>query len=445
MLETLIYVATGLVVVLIPAVYILRERRKSAKAQATYDEAVESGQDQPVSLHPYIDPNTCIGTGACVKACPEYDVLGLINNRGKLINPSRCIGHGMCAAACPVDAIDLVIGTEKRGVDIPHVTGRFETNVRGIYISGELGGMGLIRNAVEQGRQAVGFIAESLKQEERESGGDKTEEVLDLLIIGAGPSGISGSLRAKQEGLRFATVDQDDLGGTVLNYPRRKLVMTQPMDLPLYGKVKVREIRKESLMEIFQDVFDRVDLKVHANRKVQDIRRTSGYFTITTDSGIFQARRVLLAIGRRGTPRKLGVEGEKSSKVAYRLIDPERFQGLRILVVGGGDSAVEAAASLSEQPGNTVHLSYRKEALFRIKQGNRDRFEGAVQQGRITPLFNSNVTRIEDDKVQLEQNGEAIELSNDHVFVMIGGELPIQFLQNAGIEFTRKFGEKLDA
>lgn len=442
MLETAIYIATALIVVLIPALYISRERRKSTRAQATFDEAVETGQDQPVSLHPYINPDTCIGTGACVKACPEVDVLGLVTNRGKLINPSRCIGHGLCAAACPVDAIDLVIGTEQRGVDIPHLTGRFETSVPGIYIAGELGGMGLIRNAVEQGRQAVGFIAENLKQEDQQQRSSREADLLDLLIIGAGPAGISGSLRAKQEGLSFLTLDQEDIGGTVLNYPRRKLVMTQPLELPVYGRVKGREIQKEKLMEIFKAVFEQTDLKVHNQQKVESIERTNGFFTVRTGNDRFKARAVLLAIGRRGTPRKLGVAGEKSAKVAYRLIDPEQFQDLRILIVGGGDSAVEAAVSLSEQPGNTVHLSYRKEALFRIKQANRERFEAAVKAGRLTPLYNSTVTSIEPELVQLLSGAETLELPNDQLFVMVGGELPIAFLQKVGIEFARRFGER---
>lgn len=433
-METLIYLMAGLVALGIPVWYIVRERRKSARAEQTLAKAIERGLDEPVSLHPFIDPAICLGTAACVKACPELNVLGVIDNRGALINPSRCIGHGMCQAACPVDAITLVFGTEKRGVDIPHVKGTFETNVPGIYIAGELGGMGLIRNAVTQGRQAVQNIVRSLEGISR--GGE-----LDLVIVGAGPAGIAAALQAKMEGLSFSLLDQEDLGGTILSYPRRKLVMTQPMELPLYGKVKACEIEKEELLGIFQDVFGKTGLVAQAGEKVHEIVRDDAWYCVRSTNKEHAARRVLLTIGRRGSPRKLGVPGEKSGKVAYRLLDPEKFHDLRLLVVGGGDSAVEAAVALSEQPGASVHLSYRRESIFRIKEGNLTRLERAIANGRITTVFQSEVTRIETEAVYLAQNGKEIQLPNDYVFVFAGGELPTDFLKKVGIEFTRKFGE----
>ena len=435
MIETLIYVAVAMIAVGIPVVYIWSEHRKSAHATRVLQKSVERGMDEPVSLHPVIDPNICIGSGACVNACPEKDVLGLIGNRSRLINPTHCVGHGMCQAACPVNAITLVFGTENRGVDIPFLKGNFETNVPGIFIAGELGGMGFIRNAVAQGRQAVENIARSIEKR-------KIEGVADLAIVGAGPAGISGSLQALQEGLVCITLDQEDLGGTVLTYPRRKLVMTHPVVLPIYGEIKSRDILKEQLLKIFQDVFSQTGLTIQSGVKVEEIVREDGQFKLTTNRGEYRAQRVLLAIGRRGSPRKLGVPGEKSGKVSYRLLDPERFQNMRILVVGGGDSAVEAALALAEQPGNTVHLSYRNPSLYRIKEGNLLRFEQAASQGSVTPFFNSSVVEILPDKVLMLLDGKEHALANDYVFVFIGGELPSQFLQKVGIEVDRKFGQK---
>ncbi|HEX7344798.1 MAG TPA: NAD(P)-binding domain-containing protein [bacterium] len=434
MLETLIYIGAGAITVLIPTLYFLRERRKSGSAQAKLYQAMEAGLDQPVSIHPRINPDICIGSGACVQACPEKDVLGLVNNRGVLISPSACIGHGLCQASCPVDAITLVFGTEKRGVDIPHVKGNFETNVPGIYIAGELGGMGLIANAVKQGVEAVHYIAQGL-QERGKNG------ALDLAIVGAGPAGIAASLQAQKEGLNFVILDQDDLGGTILTYPRRKLVMTTPMDLPGYGKVKLREIQKEALLQLFQDVTAKTGLTVLAKNKVEDITRDNGHFRLRAKQGQYFARRVLLAIGRRGSPRKLGVPGEMSPKVAYRVIEPEKYAGLNILVVGGGDSAVEAALALSEQPRTTVHLSYRQDKIFRIKPGNRQRLDMAVSTRRIVPILPSEVIRIEPDTAILTHQGEELALPVDYIFIFAGGELPTEFLQKIGIEFTRKFGE----
>lgn len=434
MLENLIYLFVAVIAVGLPVLYFLRERKKSRIARITLEKAVERGLDEPVSLHPFIDPAICIGTAACVKACPESNVLGVIENRGQLINPAKCIGHGQCQAACPVDAITLVFGTAKRGVDIPYVSGTFETNLPGIYIAGELGGMGLIRNAITQGKQAAQNIALSLQGVTR--GGE-----LDLVIVGAGPAGIAAALQAKKDGLRFALLDQEDLGGTILTYPRRKLVMTQPMDLPLYGKITAREIQKEELLTIFKDVFRKTGLEVQTDQKVDEITGEHGFLMVRTARHEYAARRVLLSIGRRGSPRKLGVPGENSGKVFYRLLDPEKFHDLQILVVGGGDSAVEAAVALAEQPGNTVFLSYRREAIFRIKEGNERRLEKAVRDGRITPVYKSEVARIEASTVHLIQDGSELHLPNDYTFVFAGGELPTEFLKKAGIEFTRKFGE----
>ncbi|MCB1061175.1 MAG: NAD(P)-binding domain-containing protein [Calditrichaeota bacterium] len=433
-LETLIYVVTGILVVGFPVYYVWNAKRSSARAATTLAKSLEAGLDQPVSLHPVIDPNLCIGSGSCTKACPEKGILQIIDSKAALVNPARCIGHGQCQAACPVDAITLVFGTEKRGVDIPHVKGNFETNVPGIFIAGELGGMGLIRNAVEQGKQAVESLTKQVAS-------DKAGEMYDLLIVGAGPAGISASLQAKKEGLRFVTVDQEDLGGTIYTYPRQKLVMTQPMELPLHGKVKAREIEKEPLLELLTSVVKQHELDIRSGEKVSAIEQLDKHYKVTTSKAQYEARKVLLAIGRRGTPRKIGCPGEKSEKVAYRLLEPEKYHHKKILVVGGGDSAVEAAVALSGQPENKVYLSYRGDKIFRIKEGNRTRLDSAVEAGRVNLILNSNVTEITPKDVKLNQSGTEITLENDQVFVLIGGELPTEFLKSIGIAFERKHGE----
>ncbi len=433
-LDQLVYAVSVSVTVGIPFWYFKRHRSKEKLAREKLQKAKSLGLTEPVSLHPKIDPNRCIATGACVQACPEGEILGLINGRAELVSPTRCIGHGACQAACPVDAIALVFGTERRGVEIPHVKETFETNVSGLYIAGELGGMGLIRNAVAQGKEAVEYISHTLSR--------RDPAVYDVAIVGAGPAGLAATLQAEKVHLRYITLDQDDIGGTVLTYPRQKLVMTQPMDLPLYGRCGFREIRKEELLGLWQDVIQTSGIEIHTHEKVENVERQNGYFRIVSARGEYLAQRVLLAIGRRGSPRKLGVPGERSSKVAYKLIEPEQYKRRKLLVVGGGDSAVEAALALGEQAGTEVTLSYRRGAFSRIKEQNRQRLERATEAGWLRVLYESNVLEIRPDSVVLQQRGSDIVLANDYVFVFIGGELPTAFLKKLGVQIEIKFGER---
>ncbi|GIV30820.1 MAG: hypothetical protein KatS3mg029_0171 [Saprospiraceae bacterium] len=430
--QIIIYGAAFLFCGLVVWLYLRKEKKTSRIVAAKIEQAKEEGLHEPVSLHPRIDLNTCIKSGACVEACPEKDILGIINGGGALINASNCVGHGACFHACPVEAISLVIGTEKRGVELPHVNENYETNVEGIYIAGELGGMGLIRNCVEQGQMAVENIAKS--------GLEKIPGVLDLVIVGAGPAGISASLTAKQHGLDFLTLEQDTLGGTVYSFPRAKIVMTQPMYLPLYGKVKLYDTTKDELLALWNDALSKNGITIKEQCKVESIEHLGRTFKVVTSTGeTFETQTVLLAIGRRGTPRKLGVPGEELPKVYYRLLDPERIVGKDILVVGGGDSAIESALLLCDQ--NRVSLSYRRDAFSRLKVKNRERIKEAMESGRVRVIFNSNVLKIETDKVHLKIGEDRTEvMPNDLVYVFIGGELPTQFLQKVGIEITKRFG-----
>ncbi|BAU50421.1 4Fe-4S ferredoxin [Sulfurifustis variabilis] len=412
------------------AVYLVRHRRREHLNVARLTEAREAGLTEPASLHPLIDPLRCLGSNACVRACPEGDVLGIIRGRAEIIDATHCIGHGACRAACPHGAITLVFGTAKRGVDIPLLSPTFETNVPGIYIAGELGGMGLIRNAVEQGRQAIDAIR-------RQKGANGQ---LDVVIVGAGPAGFAASLAAHAHKLRYATVEQESLGGCVFRYPRGKIVMTQPATLPLVGKVKMRETTKEALLGFWQDVEKRTGVRIRYNERMDDIVKTEKGFLVKTTKGSYEARAVLLAIGRRGTPRKLEVPGEELPKVVYSLIDPEQYRGQKVLVVGGGDAAIEAALAVAEQPGTAVALSYRGEAFDRAKPRNRERLESMSKAGRMRLLMKSKVRAISADRVQLDHDGKPVELGNHAVIVCAGGVLPTPFLKKIGITVETKYG-----
>jgi thioredoxin reductase/NAD-dependent dihydropyrimidine dehydrogenase PreA subunit len=416
------------------AYYIRRQRRIGAVHRATLADSVAAGMTEPASLHPVIDPAKCLGCGACVRACPEtshHDVLGLINGKAVLIGPTECIGHGACKTACPFDAITLVFGTERRGLDIPLLKPNFESNVPGVYVAGELGGMGLIKNALTQGQQALEAIAKA---------GVRRPGALDVLIVGAGPAGLAASLAAKKLGLNYLTVEQEALGGAVFQYPRGKLVMTAPVELPLVGKVQFRNTSKETLLEFWNGTCKNNGLAISYQERVEAVERQDGIFLVRTSKGQHRAATILLGIGRRGTPRKLGVPGEEQSKVVYRLIDPEQYRGRHVLVVGGGDSALEAAASVAELGDATVTLSYRGEAFQRAKQRNRQRVDAAMTSGQLKVLLNSQVKEILAGDVQLVQSGTAVTLRNDIVIVSAGGILPNDFLKSIGIQVETKWG-----
>lgn len=425
------YLMYAVPMVFVYAFYARRRRRTHEQSIATFEEAQAAGLTEPASLHPVIDESRCLGCKTCITACPEGEILGLVNGKAVLVEPTRCIGHGACREACPQDAITLVLGTETRGVEIPEVGPDFQTNVPGIFVAGELGGMGLIRNAIEQGRQAVAEI--------RPRNGARSD-LLDLLIVGAGPAGFAASLAATQQGLRFETVEQDTLGGTVAHYPRGKLVMTQPAELPLYGKLRQREISKESLLEIWRDVERTAGLSIRYSERVESIERGPDALVVQTTVGRYQARNVLLAIGRRGTPRRLEVPGEELEKVVYRLVEPEQYRGRRVLVVGGGDSALEAALALADEPGTRVTLSYRSKAFSRAKARNREKLEVASGAGRLRVLLPSTVMGISETRVGLETSEGPLDLENDAVIVCAGGILPTGFLRECGIDVRTVHG-----
>jgi len=436
LIELSIYGFAILMILIILLVYIKKQRRESKEVDIKIEHAKEEGIHEPVSLYPVVDPNRCIKSGACIDACPEHDILGIRNGKATIINASHCIGHGACFRACPVEAISLWIGTEKRGVDLPDVGPTFETNVPGVYIAGELGGMGLIKNAVSQGREAVENIVKSLKKDVKAD--------YDLIVVGAGPAGISATLAAKKYNLKVLTLEQDTLGGTVYTFPRKKIVMTSPMDLPLYGKVKFHETSKAELLDLWQSVLSKNNINIKENSKVEAIVPEGKIFKVETTAGdIYSTKTVLIAIGRRGTPRKLNVKGEDTEKVAYRLLEPEEIKNKNILVVGGGDSAIESALLLADN--NKVTISYRSETFSRLKVRNADSIGEAIKNNLVTVLYSSKIVAIDTDTVSYSMNDstEVLKMKNDMVYIFAGGELPTQFLKKIGIDVTTKYGESI--
>jgi thioredoxin reductase (NADPH) len=415
--------------------YLNQEKKKAAETLA----AAEKGKlrsDGPQSQHPHIDNSQCIGCATCTMVCPEGDVLGMVGGKAMIINGYKCIGHGICADSCPVGAITMVLANPSVGANLPTLTSEYETSIKNLFIIGELGGLALIKNAVNQGRDCIDTIVARLAAN-RSAVSDTG--LADVLIVGAGPAGLTASLRAIEHKLNYITIEESEIGGTVAKYPRQKLVMTSPVEFPLYGKFKKTELPKENLLEFWVKVMKRADFKCRTGEKAENITKDErGLFTVSTPKGQYRARHVVLALGKMGSPRKLGVKGEDLPKVMYRLIEADHYVNKKILVVGGGDSAVEAAMGLAHQVGNSVTLSYRQTAFSRIKDRNAKRMEDFVRRGKINVLFNSNPIEFRHDSVVLEVNGTQQTLPNDFVWIFAGGEPPTAFLKKLGISFSER-------
>lgn len=418
----------------------LRTRsRKEAADTAQLAEAVKEGRTEAMTLHPVIDPDKCIGSLSCLPVCPEGDILGVVEGKAALINPSACIGHGKCAIECPVEAISLVFGSAKRGVDLPEVNEFFETSRKGLHVVGELGGMGLIKNAITQGLQVAKHLATELK-------GKSVEGVADVIVVGAGPAGLATALGLREQGVTFHVLDQDSMGGTIAHYPRQKVVMTERVPLPFVGKFGAPLISKEQLLESWQTAVDKAGFKVLTGVKVEKIDGDDGSFVVQTSKGPVKGKKIVLAIGRRGTPRKLGAPGEeKFNKVTYRLIDTQQYEGARVLVVGGGDAALEAAIQLAEETEAEVSLSYRQPEFGKAREANKRRFKELVTEGRVMAFMASQVKEVKERSLTLEYQGQQVDLPNDFVIACLGGELPTEFLSKSGINLRRLHGEALTA
>jgi thioredoxin reductase (NADPH) len=427
-MDTLItYGIGGVICFFFLMIYLKSLKKKEAKAR----EAAEKGKlfsEGPKAQHPHIDTAYCIGCGTCTSVCPEGDVLAMIGGKAVIVNGHKCIGHGLCADACPVGAITMVMASPSMAADMPRLTSEYETSVANMFIVGELGGLALIKNAVNQGRECVDTIAARLKDKPKTSG------VHDLVVIGAGPAGISASLRAIEQKLDYLTIERDEVGGTVAKYPRQKLVMTSPVEFPMYGKFKKLQLSKENLLAFWDMILNRSDFNVTTGEKVEDIKKgEDGIFTVISATNQYRARAVILALGKSGEPRKLGVKGEDLPKVMYRLIEADHYINKNILVVGGGDSAVEAAMGLANQSGNKVTLSYRSERFSRIKERNAKRIEEYGKSGKVKVLFNSNPVEFKPESVIIDVAGTLQEIPNDFVWIFAGGNPPNAFLKKIGV------------
>jgi dihydropyrimidine dehydrogenase (NAD+) subunit PreT len=384
-------------------------------------------------MHPVIDLSRCLGCGTCVEACPEDQVLELVHGQAAVIHGARCEGVAACARECPVGAITVTIADLAQRKDVPVLDDRLEAHgAPNLFLAGEVTAQSRVKAAIEHGINVGTQVGERVRANPTTTG------ALDLVIVGAGPAGLACALEAKRQGLNFVVLEQEaGVGGTIARYPKRKLVLTQPVDLPLHGRLGKDEYSKEELMALWEGIVLEQDLPIRTGERLERVERDpQGDFVVWTSAGSYTTRHLCLALGRRGTPRQLGVPGEELHKVAYALTDAHSYRGRRILVVGGGDGAVEAALGLATQAGNRVTLSYRRAEFHRLHGRNQRRLEQALARGELTAQMQSEVRFIGPTEVLLETHAEGqTQLPNDDVFIMIGGDPPLPLLEASGVSF----------
>jgi thioredoxin reductase (NADPH) len=381
------------------------------------------------NLRPLIDLDLCVACATCVHVCP-FNVLEIVNEKAIAVRLEDCTGFSACAAECPTEAIKLVAGGAMQTVELPVYDANLETNVPGLYLAGEVTGKALIKIAINQGKKVV----ESIMLKRPPPG-----EHFDLIVVGAGPAGASTALAAVDAGLKVKCLEQGTTANTIRNFPRQKFVMAEPVMIPLYGPLWMEDTSKESLLERWQQIISATGLVISEEEKVLRVATCPEGFLVQSTKGEYKGARVVLAIGRRGSPRKLGVPGEDSTKVAYNLLDADAYKGKAICVVGGGDSGIEAANGMARQDlENRVWIVHRTEDFSRAKPRNQKKIQKSMDEGRVKVFFNAAVVEIRERSMLVKTATGVEEIENDFVFVMVGGESPKKFLSDIGIEFSQR-------
>jgi thioredoxin reductase/ferredoxin len=404
--------------------------------------------DVPRILVHDINDDRCTGCDACVAVCPT-NVLDLVENKSRVINFGDCIQCEACMWACPTEALVMhPEGTEPPTIKMPELDQYYQTAVPGQYLIGEVAGKPLIKNAANLGRGVVehmihnglrpGALARSGSFAEGSDAANVT--CVDVAIVGSGPGGLSAALTCIQRGLSYVLLEKDQtISSTIAHYPKGKLVMAEPYDVPNLSLLPVFDSSKEQILPIWRDMVSALGMNVKLGEAVEGVtRQGDGVFDVRTNVSSYRAQRVVLATGTRGKPRTLGVPGENLPKVNSLLDDPDDFRGLPVLVVGGGDSAVEAALALADA-GAKVVVSYRGRAFQRAQPKNKAAIESYAAQRRIKVKFQSVVEQFDDQTVTLVmQDGTRKKYPNAAAFVLIGADPPVRWLAKLGIEFVER-------
>lgn len=405
-------------------------RRRAAKegAQKAANDA------KPILVHS-INDDRCVGCDACIAVCPT-DVLELVSNKAKVLRFGDCIQCEQCVWACPTQALVMHRDdAEPPPIKMPNLDPYYQTEVEGMYLVGEVAGKPLVKNAANAGRAVV---EDMRRRGLRARAGDPN--AVDVLIVGSGPAGLSAALTCIHYGLRYVVVEKEGIvASTIARYPKGKDVMVEPYDTKNVSFLPVFDSRKEELLPVWNDLFRRVGLSVRTNEAVESIQKVGGgAFSVKTTAGVYVAQRVVLATGTRGKPRRLDVAGENQPRILSLLDDPAADRGKDVLVVGGGDSAVEAAIALADA-GARVTLSYRGDSFSRAQGKNRDQIKAYGRDGKVTVLLSSRVESFgKADAALVLGDGRHVSISNDVSYVLIGSDAPVAWLERLGVTYVMR-------
>lgn len=389
---------------------------------------------------PQINTTTCLGCYACVDACP-FDVLEVQRFVAVVARPDACCGLSLCEQRCPNGS--LVIREGEPLADTPRLEASLESpDVPGVFLAGDVTGLSLIRNAIDQGaRVALAIHARRrARPVARAAASEGLPNPYDVVVVGTGPAGLSAILEAHKSGLRALALEQGSVAESIRSFPRHKLVLDQGGGGP--RSLWLEQCQKEELVAKWTQTARRERLPILEQHRVTAVERVDkgrARFALRAQAPEgereFYAEHVVLALGKRGSPRKLEVPVPEAwhSHVHYSLVDARPFAGRKVLVVGLGDSAMEAAVALAGQPGSEVTLAARAPAFRRGKARNIEAVERLALGGRLTLLFDSSVTGFTAEGVSLEVAGERRDLDVSSLFVLIGARMPWEFLEALGV------------
>ena len=421
----------GFAILLMATFTMISARRRHRASQ------VPAQANGPRILVHDINDDRCTGCDACVAVCPT-NVLDLVSNKSRVLRFEDCIQCEACMFACPTEALVMFPeGGQPPPLKVPEIDETFQTAVPGQYLIGEVAGKPLVKNAANLGRAVVEHM---LQTGLRAGMIGQDDSNVDVAIVGSGPGGLSAALSCIQRGLSYVVLEKEQLlASTIARYPKGKLVMAEPYDTVNVSLLPVFDSSKEQLIPIWKELIDRVGVRIQQGESVEAVQRGGdGVFEVRTTVAAYRAQRVVLSIGTRGKPRTLQVPGENLPKVFSLLDDPDDWRGRNVLVVGGGDSACEAALALADA-GAKVTMSYRGKGFNRAAPKNKQAIEQYASGGRIKAKLGSQVLQFDAESVTLALgDGSQKRYPNDGAFVLIGADPPIAWLEKLGVRFVER-------